>query len=645
MKCISKVLPFDSEESNRPERNSDKIAWVSLQLSADGKYIENSLSISPIIWAMNQIKISKGKISDVLDGKLYKEDTEGIEKKFFCQKDSQVVEREQNGDESSKISENDKSEEEKMQTFVAEAVNLKKLQMLFKEIEKYYIKENIENSDSEIDAYEEVYGISFQLFKDQATKNRREEDNYLGLNCNYYSDDIKLVLDKVKSGKLEKDSDMGKDLLRYITILNQDLSNCRKINVVDPSIQGKEKYLQQINELLSVANAPLGKWPSRFMPAFMQQIAINLAIGKGNSKLFGVNGKVFSVNGPPGTGKTTMLKEIVVNNVVERARLLSKYDNPEDAFEECNFWHGDKENSAYSTYTRHWYRLKDNAINDYSMLVTSCNNAAVENISKELPKEMLKDLNPLDEDSEGLRAMLLEVANLFNAKESGVIEITQNEESYPDLYFTKYAQDLLERKDVWGMIAAPLGKKTNLSNFYYKVLYPLSRDFYKNKYTARERGKKYKEAKKLFEKQLKKVEDMRNTLRKLGDLSARKMSAYDIMVLAQKEYQVAETSWEVQSKEANSVLNELRTCRINLESKHTSCTNVFTQLQSEFQIKESELHEENLLIKQSLEKELRTRNSVSVFAKLFKSEKYKAAMKLADEYKRDAQGHKSREDQ
>lgn len=43
----------------------------------------------------------------------------------------------------------------------------------------------------------------------------------------------------------------------------------------------------------------------------MQQIAINIAISEKDRKE-----KIFSVNGPPGTGKTTLLKEIIASNVV-----------------------------------------------------------------------------------------------------------------------------------------------------------------------------------------------------------------------------------------------------------------------------------------------------------------------------------------
>ena len=76
-------------------------------------------------------------------------------------------------------------------------------------------------------------------------------------------------------------------------------------------------------------------------------------------------------------------------------------------------------------------------------------------------------------------------------------------ESYKDVYFTKYAQNLLENSEAWGLVAASLGKKSNLSNFYNHVLYPLGRDFYKNKDMAPDRVKSYKDSKRNLKNSLK----------------------------------------------------------------------------------------------------------------------------------------------
>lgn len=147
------------------------------------------------------------------------------------------------------------------------------------------------------------------MFKDEETKYKREADNYLGLEQSYFSNDIKMVLDLARNDELSKDKYLGEDIQEYITTLvNSKKNETRRLDMVRPDNGNLVKFKSNLSKLLRIQNAPLGKWPSRFMPAFMQQMAINLAIGKGTSQLFDVNGKIFSVNGPPGTGKTTLLK-------------------------------------------------------------------------------------------------------------------------------------------------------------------------------------------------------------------------------------------------------------------------------------------------------------------------------------------------
>ena len=106
---------------------------------------------------------------------------------------------------------------------------------------------------------------------------------------------------------------------QYVCALN----NKSKNNKVEIDINTDE-----MKKCLASNKYPLGMWPSPYHPCLMQQIGINLAISNEQS--------IFSVNGPPGTGKTTLLKEIVVSNVIQRAIEMMGYDSPDNAFEKRN---------------------------------------------------------------------------------------------------------------------------------------------------------------------------------------------------------------------------------------------------------------------------------------------------------------------
>lgn len=205
----------------------------------------------------------------------------------------------------------------------------------------------------------------------------------------------------------------------------------------------------------------------------MQQTAVNLQI-----KSNGNTGNVFSVNGSPGMGKNTLLKENIVNNIVERAVLLADYEKIDDAFENHSFVNGNGKNGRYDKYVPCWCAFKKDKINDYGILVASCNNAAVENISKELPRQdkIIKETTPDKNDNidELTAEALNEVRALFDVNTAQhTLHIKQNgtDEGVDekDIFFSNWASKLLSSEDnvvpAWGLIAAPLGKKAEYQIF------------------------------------------------------------------------------------------------------------------------------------------------------------------------------------
>ena len=158
-----------------------------------------------------------------------------------------------------------------------------------------------------------------------------------------------------------------------------------RINL-DSKIDSQNFNPEIFKKILRPLNYPLGRFPSKteFALSFMQQVAVNLTIGYDNNQMR-------SVNGPPGTGKTTLLKDIFAELLIKQANNI------------CNLT--DK-NIKGNDKTRYYDKasigeLPDNiAVNN--ILVTSSNNGAVQNIVNELPliegidKDILPELEQID---------------------------------------------------------------------------------------------------------------------------------------------------------------------------------------------------------------------------------------------------------
>lgn len=120
---------------------------------------------------------------------------------------------------------------------------------------------------------------------------------------------------------------------------------------------------------------PFGRWPSKpaHPLALGQQFAVNSIMGE---LADGVG--IFAVNGPPGTGKSTLLRDIVAAVVVGRADRLADLGRPTDAFTDTpRRW----KTGDYTRVVQQWTP----AFHGFEIVVASSNNGAVENISHEMP--------------------------------------------------------------------------------------------------------------------------------------------------------------------------------------------------------------------------------------------------------------------
>jgi hypothetical protein len=132
-----------------------------------------------------------------------------------------------------------------------------------------------------------------------------------------------------------------------------------------------------IEDLIAPARMPAARWPSPggHPLVALQQAAVNAA----RAELGSDGGGIVAVNGPPGTGKTTLLRDIVAACVLDRANAMAAFADPLAAFTTTG-----QKTAAGDRAFLHLYRL-DDSLKGHEVLVASSNNKAVENVSKELP--------------------------------------------------------------------------------------------------------------------------------------------------------------------------------------------------------------------------------------------------------------------
>ena len=181
-------------------------------------------------------------------------------------------------------------------------------------------------------------------------------------------------------------------------------------------------------DILQPKNYPVARFPSNpnYALSFMQQVAVNLAIGYDNEK-------IRSINGPPGTGKTTLLKDVFAELVVEQANEIIGLKSKEIKDKVSCF-----ENTRIGK--------MPTSIADKGILVASSNNGAVQNIVNELPL-----ISGIDE----MFIEELRNADYFWNISNSNISVDKNQ--------------CEKEEKFWGLFSLEGGKKDNMNNILTSI--------------------------------------------------------------------------------------------------------------------------------------------------------------------------------
>ncbi|PHI09740.1 ATP-binding protein [Fusobacterium polymorphum] len=303
---------------------------------------------------------------------------------------------------------------------------------------KNIISKSYDDIEYEIKKFNENIEIDLKSYENYNVENIKKITSLILKELNIDSLDEKILKKSfyLKLFNSNEEDENNESSFCQMDFYTRDLETIAKANLKDDSllsniIYSKEnKNRQKIDdnkeflaEITLPKNMPIGKWPSKYNPSLMQATAINICTSKDYSP------NIFSVNGPPGTGKTTLLKEIIADIIVKKAKIIADLNSTNLEVMKTN---------TTEPYYRNYYKIPDE-LKKLGIIVASNNNSAVENISKDLPKS--EDV--LSKDT---------LTNLFDVNEQ------------ENIYFTKDSECIFgENPKTWGLISAPYGKKVNIN--------------------------------------------------------------------------------------------------------------------------------------------------------------------------------------
>ena len=409
-----------------------------------------------------------------------------------------------------------------------------------------------------------------QILKALRDREAQEKGKYLA--------DVEHVYEGFQRGTFSKREYLCDELSRFVEQIDLEKEEAPKPGRSLPfEEKSEEERFLLLNQILSPGSAPLGKWPGEEERKLWQQVDVNLAVRKGSGEAYDEVGKALAAGKKTKAETQELLKDLLAGNLVEKAGLLASYDKPDDAFESFDFYHGGEKNHAYAEYPAKWHRLKEDRINEYSMLLVSGEDAFLKEICRELTKDeramehLAADVSTKEERKEFFEK---EIAPMVAAYRAANV----SEERLPR--YAKAREAFLAQKKVVEELQAELGT--------------LQQDFLKNWKEEKLRTKNLKEAEAEIEH-------------------------------GKKDIQTAETAREPLLKDRNEIEADLEEVTKKLEETAAAA-----------QAAKNDWTHNNDIVRTGFDRELELRNSVGGLAKLFSKKKYDAAMEQADQMQTEA---------
>lgn len=220
---------------------------------------------------------------------------------------------------------------------------------------------------------------------------------------------------------------------------------------------GRVDVRAQIGAVLAATSpdaVPAGRWPSHpeHALALNQQLAVSRAMRMTDTGILGVNG-------PPGTGKTTMLRDLIAALVVERARRLAALSDPKQAFTGRQLrWKTGQRTRVVSTWRPE--------LTGFEMVVASANNGAVQNVTDEIPAADAID-ESWRQPATAVDYFPTIATALLAPEPANQAKQPTDQAKQPDTQ----AKQLTDQADqststqAWALVAARLGNKANRGRF------------------------------------------------------------------------------------------------------------------------------------------------------------------------------------